>query len=1074
MPSLPDGHSATALPGTGFQKRSVSGARSVFRKLVSGAAALAVGSLTALTLPLVAAAPASAATTDGCSYGEGGPSANALCWIDFAAFGSISAEELSSGSVSKPLSLTVGRYQFDMTAVVSAGTDGSQGVQATALPTWPGSVLGTTKAGEDFYLGTTGKPALYQATDSHSGDNMLRDTIELKNITVLDTQTNLPVTSGYALVMADAESTGAGEGFSWSSSSNLSEYTRAVPNGGNQPCTGALTGIGTTTVDCTGGPRDLPNGDRGILMVSADSPTWISSQFRNNYASSREGVAFAVVLSTSTSGINVAQDGGSDAEFTVNAKNPSGELGKATSDGGENIDSPYQFLSSTEEVPTDYTVSKTGGNTPAGAYDITWECSVNGVSVTPTLSEDGLTATVNAPPNGASKCVATSTAKAPKADPDTKTINPNQTATLTPEVTKGNGAITKVTFDDGSAEKVVPGEGTWTIELVDGKPQAKFTPEQDYTGPVTQQKYTITDEFGLTAESTLDVNINQPPAAEPDAKTVDQGETATLNPETTAGTGDLTDVAFDNGETSKVVEGEGTWSIELKDGKVVATFTPEEGFTGPVTQQKYTVTDSNNLTASSTLDVTIRPVADPDKVIVDQGETATLNPTTTPGSAPLEQAAFDNGQTTKVVEGEGTWNIELKDGKVVATFTPEDGFTGPVTQQNYTVTDENGEKASSTLDVTIRPAAGDDEKTINPNTTATLNPDVTPGSGDIEKVTFDDGTTEKVVPGEGTWTIELVEGKPVSTFTPEKDYDGPVTPQKYTVTDSNGETATGELKVNINQPPKAGDQAKVIKPNETATLTPTVTPGNSPIVSAVFDNGETEKVVPGEGTWKLELKDGKVTSTFTPEKDYDGPVTQQPYTVTDENGLSASGKLDVTIIHTGILIDKDYTIVDDANNNGKNDPGDLVKWTFKVTNTGNIDLSDVKVNDPKLDRLGVGIACPSDELEAKADMMCESANYTITKADAAAGTIVNIATASGNVPPNTPGDPENPGSPPDRVEIPTEPTPGTPGTPDSPKEPLAHTGGQMMWPLAGVGAVALLAGGALMLARFRRHEEETI
>ncbi|MEZ5299041.1 MAG: hypothetical protein R2697_22985 [Ilumatobacteraceae bacterium] len=76
--------------------------------------------------------------------------------------------------------------------------------------------------------------------------------------------------------------------------------------------------------------------------------------------------------------------------------------------------------------------------------------------------------------------------------------------------------------------------------------------------------------------------------------------------------------------------------------------------------------------------------------MVDQGATATLNPTVKPGSSDLTSALFDNGQATKTVEGQGTWTLTLVDNKVQATFAPDAGFTGPVTQQKYTVTDKNG------------------------------------------------------------------------------------------------------------------------------------------------------------------------------------------------------------------------------------------------------------------------------------------------------------------------------------------------------------------------------------------------
>ena len=520
---------------------------------------------------------------------------------------------------------------------------------------------------------------------------------------------------------------------------------------------------------------------------------------------------------------------------------------------------------------------------------------------------------------------------------------------------------------------------------------------------------------------------------------------------------------FDNGQATKTVPNEGAWTLTTTDGKVTATFAPQSGFTGPVTQQKYTVTDKNGEKATSTLDVIIRPVANPASTIVDQGQTATLNPTNTPGSAPIISAAFDNGQATKTVPNEGTWTLTTTDGKVTATFAPQSGFTGPVTQQKYTLTDKNGEKATSTLDVTIRPVTKDENVVINPNQVATLNPQTTPGSAPITSVTFSDGSTQKVVPGEGTWSIELVEGKVQSTFTPEKDYHGTVAPQGYVVTDKNGETAAANLSVFINVPPQAGDQTQIIKPNEKATLTPTVTPGNSPITAAVFDNGQTSKTVAGEGTWDLTLVNGVVTAVFTPEKDYDGKVTSQSYAVTDQNGLQATAKLNVLIVHAEIVLKKDYTIVTDVNGNGKNEAGDVVKWTFAVTNTGNVELDNVTVHDDKLAQLGVSVTCPSSVLGAKESMTCESANYTITDADARAGNIHNVATVSGTVPPETPGSPSDPTSPESSVDVPTVVTPAPAALP--------NTGGVVAWPVIGGGALALVAGAILLAMRRRRAEQ---
>jgi CshA-type fibril repeat protein len=96
-------------------------------------------------------------------------------------------------------------------------------------------------------------------------------------------------------------------------------------------------------------------------------------------------------------------------------------------------------------------------------------------------------------------------------------------------------------------------------------------------------------------------------------------------------------------------------------------------------------------------------------------------------------------------------------------------------------------------------------------------------------------------------------------------------------------------------PPVTGDKTVTADPGAPVTLTPTAKPGTAPIVSAVFDNGKTVKEVPGEGTWAIKVVDGQPVATFTPAKGFSGKATPQKYTVTDENGKTATGTLGVDV-----------------------------------------------------------------------------------------------------------------------------------------------------------------------------------
>ena len=82
--------------------------------------------------------------------------------------------------------------------------------------------------------------------------------------------------------------------------------------------------------------------------------------------------------------------------------------------------------------------------------------------------------------------------------------------------------------------------------------------------------------------------------------------------------------------------------------------------------------------------------------------------------------------------------------------------------------------------------------------------------------------------------------------------------------------------------------------------------------------------------------------------------------------------------------------------------GDVVTYTFGVTNTGTVTLHNVGVSDPMTRPLAVDcIPSAPATLAPNATMSC-SATYTVTQADVDAGTIDNTATVAGLNPSNAP------------------------------------------------------------------------
>ncbi|MFK0242996.1 hypothetical protein ACIQTX_19235 [Microbacterium sp. NPDC090281] len=100
--------------------------------------------------------------------------------------------------------------------------------------------------------------------------------------------------------------------------------------------------------------------------------------------------------------------------------------------------------------------------------------------------------------------------------------------------------------------------------------------------------------------------------------------------------------------------------------------------------------------------------------------------------------------------------------------------------------------------------------------------------------------------------------------------------------------------------------------------------------------------------------------------------------------------------------------------------GQEVTYTFLVTNTGNVPLADISVDETAFTGSGTAPVadCPTTPLAPNAQLTC-TATYTLTQADVDGGSVSNTATATG-IPPGTSTPPV---SPPSTVEVPFDPAP---------------------------------------------------
>lgn len=232
--------------------------------------------------------------------------------------------------------------------------------------------------------------------------------------------------------------------------------------------------------------------------------------------------------------------------------------------------------------------------------------------------------------------------------------------------------------------------------------------------------------------------------------------------------------------------------------------------------------------------------------------------------------------------------------------------------------------------------------------------------------------------------------------------------------------------------------------------------GNVPVVSLVIDDPmagaitcERTVLALAESTTcaaeayvitQADVDAGSVANTATARADDPdrGPVAGPP----DSTSTPIDPRPGLALVKSAELADSD--------GDGRADAGERVEYGFLVTNTGNLVVRDIVVDDPMLAAAGEAITCPATEL-APGDSMTCTAEHVVTKAEAGQKEIVNNATAEGST----------------VLSVVTTPisTARVPGSPDS---TLAYTGGGALGAL-GVGVFAGLAGlGLLILARRRR------
>jgi gliding motility-associated-like protein len=588
-------------------------------------------------------------------------------------------------------------------------------------------------------------------------------------------------------------------------------------------------------------------------------------------------------------------------------------------------------------------------------------------------------------------------------------------------------------------QRIVPGEGTWTYDPATGL--VTFTPEPGFKGDPTPITYVLREtSTGLLDAAVITVTYAKPP---PDA--VDDSSTGNT-PGNAVAINILANDKLGNGspalpglvtvdlnpdvpgiQTQLVVPGEGTWTFDPATG--LLTFTPESGFKGDPTPITYVLTEKST-GLSDTAVVTITYVTTPPLAVDDSsmdnipGDPVTINilandrlgngSQALPGLVTVDLNPDVPGiQTQLVVPGEGIWSYDPATG--LLTFTPEPGFKGDPTPVTYVLTEIStglSDTAVVTVGYRIEPPVADDDMSMGniaglPITIGILDNDRlgdgSPALTGLVTIDMDPSMpgiqTELVVPGEGIWRYDPATG--TVTFTPEEGFRSDPTPVQYLLT----EISTGlsdpamiiigggiQSDASLTVEKTAAYEHDVIDVGELITYTITVTnSGNVPLQNVVVSDPLTglheiiATLAPGASeTYKAtytvsqaDINSGAIVNVASAAgtDPFGDPVYGE-----DTETVPVIGNPAIRILKTA------------ASESITAEAGDALSYTIAITNTGNVTLVNVLVEDPET---GLKETLP---VLAPGETVMLSTAYTVTQDDIDSGSFVNTASVRGTDP----------------------------------------------------------------------------
>lgn len=383
------------------------------------------------------------------------------------------------------------------------------------------------------------------------------------------------------------------------------------------------------------------------------------------------------------------------------------------------------------------------------------------------------------------------------------------------------------------------------------------------------------------------------------------------------------------------------------------------------------------------------------------------------GSATYSQSLSCSGDTTVTQLGVGQYSVKI--GSVSVNTAPIvcTMVNTNTTQSTLTLVKQwNGAQEGDTATLTATPQGSGAPSTLTSTATSLAN-----GAGGQSQ----SGTATVVAPGAVYTLAETITGTAVYdkalTCTGAQVGGGGVvtvnsavgtqavctmsntlaalaiTKQQDAVADTNGSTIVGDAGDVITYSFTVTNTGKAtlhgVGINDALPVTGMSITWPDPAAPGVLNGGEVATATASYTVTAQDVTNTKVDNTATTNGTTPG---NQPV-----NATSNTVSTPTLAPHPSLSITKTATVADTNQSHITSDAGDVISYQIVVTNTGDVPLAGVKIDDPLAGLTALVVTWPDNNqpgVLAKGASANAEATYIITAADVTAGNVVNTATAS--------------------------------------------------------------------------------